>query len=51
MKKVYIVCIIGTLLILFLNYKLEKIIIKKPLDKIVLMVDDAGEVDLSLIHI
>lgn len=47
MKKVYAVCIIGILLILFLNYKLEKIIIKKPLDKIVLMVDDAGEVDLG----
>ena len=47
MKKVYIVCTIGALLILFLNYKLEKIVRKKPLDKIVLTVDDSGEVDLG----
>lgn len=47
MKKVYIACTIGALLILFLNYKLEKIVRKKPLEKIILMVDDAGEVNLG----
>lgn len=47
MKKVYIACTIGALLILFLNYKLEKIVRKKPLEKIILMVDDAKEVNLG----
>lgn len=51
MKKVYIACTIGALLILFLNYKLEKIVRKKPLEKIILMVDDAGEVNLGYIVI